>query len=134
MAPELFSTCDEEDKLSIPRVTMATDVWGFAMTVIEVRDSASVSPYALGRLTPNDLQILTESLPFSHTANDAGIILYVKAGGRPKREGCRSINNEIWTMLERSWDVEPNRRPSMNAHHRFFALQATSVAVQRDQR
>ena len=39
MAPELFEICEEdtEEEESIPRVTMETDVWAFAMTVTEVR-------------------------------------------------------------------------------------------------
>jgi serine/threonine protein kinase len=102
MAPELYSICDEENEDPIPRVTMATDVWAFAMTIIE---------------------IFTESIPFSHTANDASIILYVKAGGRPKRDGCPSVNDQIWSVLERCWDVEASRRPSTNTLSRFFGSQ-----------
>jgi serine/threonine protein kinase len=120
MAPELYSICDEENEDSIPRVTVATDVWGYAMTIIEVRVYVSIFGSFLGGLTPNVLQIFTGSIPFSHTTNDASIILYVKAGGRPKRRNCRSINDEIWAMLERCWDVEPNRRPPMNTLLLFF--------------
>jgi len=99
MAPELYSVCEEEDA-DAPRVTVATDVWAFSMTVVE---------------------ICTESVPFSNNANDANVLLYVKEGGRPQRDRCLSITNKIWTMLEGCWVIEPNRRPSMATLSRFFA-------------
>jgi hypothetical protein len=36
MSPELMTDCLDEDEQCAPRVTMATDVWAFAMTVVEV--------------------------------------------------------------------------------------------------
>jgi len=94
MAPELFEICEEdtEEEESIPRVTMETDVWAFAMTVTEV---------------------FTESVPFSYIKGDASVIHHVASGGRPKREHCLQVDEEIWTTLESCWDVEPTRRPSM---------------------
>jgi hypothetical protein len=68
-------------------------------------------------------------MPFSHIKSDASVILSVVAGGRPKREGCLLITNDIWAMLEACWDVEPNRRPSMTTVSRFFALRVTPVAA-----
>jgi serine/threonine protein kinase len=42
---------DEEEEQSVPPVTEATDVWAFAMTVLEVRIFASISLAALAKLT-----------------------------------------------------------------------------------
>jgi hypothetical protein len=53
------------------------------------------------------------------------------AGIRPKREKCGLINDEIWMMLESCWDVDPNRRSSMDTLYRFFALRAPTMAGQR---
>lgn len=39
MAPELFHV--NENGESMPQVTKATDIWAFAMTVIEVRTPSS---------------------------------------------------------------------------------------------
>jgi len=102
MAPELIEVCVGEEDQSIPQVTEATDVWAFAMTVIE---------------------IVTESMPFSHLKRDGSVIHYVMTGGRPKREHCRQINDEIWMMLERCWDIDPNQRPSMATLSTFFTSQ-----------
>jgi len=101
-APELLAVCLNEEEDSIPRLTAATDVYAFAMTVIE---------------------IFTQSIPFSQIKRDASVIHFVMSGGRPKREHCRQINDEIWMMLERCWDADPNQRPSMAALHTFFCLE-----------
>lgn len=82
----------------------------------------------LSKLTLNGFQIFTGSVPFSHIKRDTSVIMYVIAGGRPLQQYCQQISNEIWRVLERCWDVEPGRRPSMVALSCFFALQMTSVA------
>jgi hypothetical protein len=38
-APELMSVCPNEEEQSVPRVTTATDVWAFAITIVEVHIS-----------------------------------------------------------------------------------------------
>jgi serine/threonine protein kinase len=45
MAPELYSDCEEDDGY-LPRATVATDVWAYSMTAIEVRVS-TVSAFLL---------------------------------------------------------------------------------------
>jgi len=95
------------DDACISHPTMATDVWSFAMTVVE---------------------ILTGAIPFSHIKSDASVILSITLGGRPKPHLCPQINDDIWAMLERCWDAAPNRRPSMATLSQFFASQ---VAVGR---
>lgn len=112
----------------ISRGTKATDVWSFAMTVIEVYTFSLCIPL---ELNTNGLQILTGTIPFGHIKSDAGVVLYVTSGGRPKRELCPQIKDHIWAMLERCWDVKPNRRPSMATLSRFFASQLTSMPAQR---
>jgi serine/threonine protein kinase len=37
MAYELIAPSDEEEEEVIPQVTVATDIWAFGMTVLEVR-------------------------------------------------------------------------------------------------
>jgi hypothetical protein len=48
MAPELYSVYEGEVGDPIPRVTLATDVWAFVMTVIEARVSIFISPSIRG--------------------------------------------------------------------------------------
>jgi len=108
-APELMATCLNGEKRSTSLVSEAADIYAFAMTVIE---------------------IFTGSIPFSHIKCDASVILSVVAGARPKREHCLSINDEIWTMLEKCWHVEPNQRPSVATISCFLNLRVTSMAAQ----
>jgi len=107
IACELMANGLEDDDDSISRATMATDVWAFSMTVVE---------------------ILTGSIPFSHIKNDASVIFFVTSGGRPKRETCMQINNDIWAILEKCWDAKASRRPSMANVAGFFASQRDSAA------
>jgi len=100
-APELMSM--EADY--IPLLTAATDVWGFSMTAIE---------------------IFSKHIPFSHIKVDASVILFVAAGGRHKREQFRQINDDIWYMLEKCWNIEPNRRPSMFSLFSFLMTSRTT--------
>lgn len=110
IACELMADSLDENRDWISRVTMATDVWSFSMTVIE---------------------ILTGSIPFSHIKNDANIILSVTSGGRPRRELCPQINDDIWAMLERCWDADPTQRPSMDNLSQFFTALIKPAALER---
>jgi len=100
-APERMAVCPNEGDDSIPRVTKATDVWEFSMTVLE---------------------ILTGTIPFSHIKRDASVIKFVVTGGRPERGRSHHINNEIWNVLENCWAVDPIQRPSMTSLSNFFAV------------
>jgi len=91
-APELFN-------MRMPCVTEATDVWAFAMTVIE---------------------IMSERIPFPDEPNDPFIILLVHGGGRPERQGYPEINDEVWGMIQQCWVTEPNLRPTVATLLGFF--------------
>lgn len=45
-APELMTTCLNEEEDSNPRTTKATDVWSLAMTVVEVRIASTILCYS----------------------------------------------------------------------------------------
>jgi len=93
-APELYS----RDDMPRPRVTIATDVWAFAMTVIE---------------------IMSGDVPFSHF-NDPGVIVHVNSGGRPKREYYPEIDDGVWDVIQAYWVTQPNLRPTVAALLVFF--------------
>jgi len=104
-APEQMGGQTDTEEGSLPCVTTATDVWAFAMTVIE---------------------IFTGCVPFHEIKNDARVLFTVVKGGRPMRLHCPHLSENIWVMLEKCWDIDPDRRPSMNALWRFFELQSTT--------
>ena len=123
-APELMKVSLNDEDEVCPRVVETTDVWAFGMTVVEVR--VSISHAALGKLMEKRLQILTGTIPFSHIKRDDSVIHFVMSGGRPKRERCHQINNEIWKVLEMCWAPDLRQRPSMASLSIFFASQATA--------
>jgi hypothetical protein len=69
---------------------------------------------------------LTGTVPFSHLKLDSSVIQSIMSGGRPKRERCDQINNEIWKVLKICWDADPNKRPSMAFLSTFFASKAAT--------
>jgi len=108
-APEFIGTHVDGQEESICRVTTATDVYAFSITVIE---------------------IFTGCIPFSHIKNDARVVIAIVEGGRPKRTQCLQITDDIWRFLEMCWNVEPNQRPSMDTVLNFFKLQSTPLNTQ----
>lgn len=65
---------------------------------------------------------MTRRTPFSQIHVDAGVLLYVVAGGRPHRNHCLEIDDTIWSALQECWHYEPDRRPSMAVLFKFFKL------------
>jgi Protein tyrosine and serine/threonine kinase len=113
------------DEDSVPQLTVATDVWAFGMTVLEVRFSTSI----LFLANTESMQVFSGFIPFSHIKSDARVIFFVTSGRRPKRQQYPQISNDVWRMLEGCWDVEPNRRPSMATFYRFLESQATRAQL-----
>jgi serine/threonine protein kinase len=116
MAHELIAPRDDDDDYS-PPVTTATDVWAFAMTVIEVR--LLYCPYNMSLIS---LQILTGRIPFSHIKYDTAVILSVIKNGRPLRQTSPEIRDETWSVLQRCWDTDTARRPSMRSLALYFDI------------
>jgi len=106
MAPELINCPDEDEEFVLP--TKETDVWAFSMTAIE---------------------IFTGSEPFPRIKNDIRVTMFVVKGGHPDRYRCKLINDEIWVMLQRCWEADPSRRPSMVDLARFFSEHAASAGM-----
>jgi hypothetical protein len=61
------------------------------------------------------LKIFTGRLPYSHIKFDTAVILSVMRGGRPVSQTCPEISTEVWSILERCWDIDAEKRPSMHA-------------------
>jgi len=70
-------------------------------------------------------------MPFPHIAVDTAVLLVVLAGGRPSRGQYPQVDDEIWYMLERCWNITPSFRPSMAELHDFFTSQAASAPPNR---
>jgi serine/threonine protein kinase len=111
MAYELIAPSEEEEEETIPRVTIATDIWAFGMTALEVSQRYRTSHGGLTHLVR--IQIITGKLPFFNIKYDTAVILSVMRGNRPKHETYPAISHSIWSILERCWHADPTQRPSM---------------------
>ncbi|KZP25806.1 kinase-like protein [Athelia psychrophila] len=114
MAPELTVINDdipytpptadssEDDTLSTnpasldPIITKKSDIYAFAMVVIE---------------------ILTSKLPFFYLRQEHLVVILTQDGKRPDRPRCVPTHfaDEIWQLMEDCWHHEPQVRPEMNA-------------------
>lgn len=105
MAPELFG---EEAKKS-----RSTDIYAFAMTMIEVwSPSSSMLPYWRWTVL-EDLYWIT-SFQESGGPNEMVIIFLMSQGKRPKRPEPTSANWELpdalWGLIQICWDTDPDKR------------------------
>ncbi|KZP16468.1 kinase-like protein [Athelia psychrophila] len=115
MAPELTVINDdisytsptanssEDDTLSSettaildPLITKKSDVYAFAMVVIE---------------------ILTSKLPFFYLRQEHVVVILTQDGKRPDRVRCLPTHfaDEIWQFMEDCWHHDPQARPEMDA-------------------
>ncbi|KIM76845.1 hypothetical protein PILCRDRAFT_796906 [Piloderma croceum F 1598] len=88
MAPELH-----EPYVDDPSTSQASDVWAFALTVLE---------------------IFTGLQPFHRIDRELTLILFLMGGGRPERDRYASLDETIWLSLEKCWEVDPAKRPSIH--------------------
>ncbi|KAH8118250.1 kinase-like domain-containing protein, partial [Phellopilus nigrolimitatus] len=73
------------------RTTKASDIWAFAMTVLEV---------------------MTGRCPFSEYSNDAAVFLDVFLKDvRPAKPPVSYVSDALWTVLEHCWLRDPAIRP-----------------------
>jgi len=79
---------------AVPRITAASDIWAFGMTVLEV---------------------LTGRLPFYRLYSDSAVIISVVNGSRPQHRDYPEISDKIWLILEQCWDADLAQRPSMES-------------------
>jgi serine/threonine protein kinase len=99
MAPELFMNAETdsnelEDDVSALMVTPISDVWSFAMLVLE---------------------LLTDEKPFPDKVLDAAVICALIKGERPKHPRspkviAHGLNHELWQYLQRCWEPLPEKR------------------------
>jgi serine/threonine protein kinase len=98
----------------VPRVTAASDVWAFGLTVLEV-ESFLPYPASYSNAYSTPTQILTGRLPFWQLRAALSVSHFVTKGGRPTHEVYPKISNYHWLMLEKCWHTDPAQRPSMQS-------------------
>ena len=132
MAYELIALNDDSDDTDTPPATIATDVWAFAMTAIEVcLDLSHTNLIYLFPFFPTQMKLFTSRLPFHHLRHDSAVILTITKHGLPPRENSPEIKDDVWSVLKRCWTEEPHARPSMASLALFFDL-TSALATQNE--
>jgi serine/threonine protein kinase len=114
MAQELFMNAgtdsnELEDDVSTLMVTCFSDVWSFAMLVLE---------------------LLTDEIPFPDKILDAAVICALIQGERPKHPRspkviAHGLNHELWQHLCRCWEPLPERRLPLQSLYNVLEKLAT---------
>lgn len=79
-----------------PLITKKSDIYAFAMVVIE---------------------ILTSKLPFFYLRQEHLVVILTQDGHRPDRLRClpTQFSDDIWRFMEDCWHHDPQARPEMSA-------------------
>lgn len=114
MAPELIVNAgtdsnELEDDVSTLMVTRFSDVWSFAMLVLE---------------------LLTDDIPFPDKILDAAVICALIRGERPKHPRspkviAHGLNHELWHYLWRCWEPLPEKRLPLQSFYDILDKLAT---------
>lgn len=98
-APELLENSNSH-------ATNASDAYSFALLILEC---------------------ITEMIPFHEFSRDAAVIhariskrqMLSRPGGR---DPGKTVSDDLWSLMNRCWSAEPDRRPTMEAVHSFFQV------------
>jgi len=91
-APEVMGSSEDDDSAdSRPLFTLSSDIFAYAMTIIEV---------------------FTEQMPFASKKNDSSVIFAVLDRKRPEIPEYLQENKIVADLLGRCWDHSPSKRPS----------------------
>ena len=77
-----------------------------------VMESKAADVFAFGMFV---VEVFTGKMPFEEQKNEA-VLLRISRGGRPEMpENAQAVGltGEIWKLLERCWQQNPKKRPTM---------------------
>lgn len=92
-------------------LSKASDVWSFAMLVIEVSFHILISNTSL--ICICFTKVLTNCQPWGKRRNIFVIMEGVAAGKRPERPSTHECNDALWSLISRCWDFDPAQRPDI---------------------
>ena len=122
--PEFTAQWAAPEILMEGKYTKKTDVFSFAMLIIEVQYGCLRSP----RLWPHcrlvQTQAFTDANPFGD--HPTTVMLHIVQGERPPRPKYPTITGLVWKLIQRCWDKDPLLRP--NAAEVLQVLRKSSVS------
>ena len=94
-------------------LSLAGDVWSFAMTALEVRFAQRVFR---ADVVPTFVftQLMSGRLPYFHVSSDITILARIRSGKLPARKRYEAVPHGVWDILVRCWARDPELRPTMS--------------------
>jgi len=90
-----------------------TDIFSFAMIMIEVRHGRYTACRGLAHCHFVSIQIFTGTIPFNNYVTIAAMLAVAK-GERPPRPVHPTFTDTLWTLTQRCWDHTPHLRPEIS--------------------
>ncbi|KAJ7588154.1 kinase-like domain-containing protein, partial [Mycena floridula] len=57
-------------------------------------------------------EVFTGRVPFYNISNEPAVILNIVGGVRPTRPELPELNDDIWSLIQDCWKMDPNDRPT----------------------
>ena len=89
-----------------PPVTKASDIYSFAMVIVEVCVSTLIS----AKISAHKHKTFTGRVPFYDNTLTM-VIVDVLSGRRPTRPTDPRLTDDLWKLTERCWSHDPRQRP-----------------------
>ncbi|KAJ7588095.1 kinase-like domain-containing protein [Mycena floridula] len=74
------------------------DIYAFGCVCYEVKSTSE--------------QVFTGRVPFYNVSNEPAVILNIVRGVRPTRPELPELNDDIWSLIQDCWKMDPNDRPT----------------------
>jgi hypothetical protein len=78
------------------------------------------------------MQVFSRKRPFDEIVRDPAVMIeIVVKNRRPSRPrdiaSARQLNDSVWALMERSWNLDPSDRPTMSDIYFLFSSLVTSI-------
>lgn len=110
--PEFTAQWAAPEILMEGKYTKKTDVFSFAMLIIEVQYGCLCSPRLWPHCRPVQTQVFTDANPFGD--HPTMVMLRIVQGERPPRPKHRAIIERVWRLINRCWNEDPYLRPEVS--------------------
>ena len=107
-----------------------TDIFSFAMIMIEVRHGRYTACRGLAHCHFVSIQIFTGAIPFNNYVTIAAMLAVAK-GERPPRPMHPTFTDTLWTLMQRCWDHTPHLRPEISEALEVLLIPSVSPPPQR---
>ena len=105
------------------------DIFSFAMVMIEVRRQLLAVHRTPAHCHFISIQIFTGAIPFTGISTNAAMFA-IAQGRRPPRPTHPIFIENLWTLMQRCWNHDPNLRPEVSEASRVLLTLLVSRSFQ----